>query len=162
MRGPKGRPVGTLKRVLISNVTSSNAGWLPSIIAGLPDHPVEDVKISDVFLHQKGGAPEAMAHLVPPANEDHYPEPNMFGDLPASGFFIRHARNVEMTNVEVALDAPDPRPAFRIENVDGADFFRVKAAGGPVFSLKDVRAFSLSGSGRLRDRRIEETGSAVF
>jgi len=162
MRGPKGRPVGTLKRVLISNVTSSNAGWLPSIIAGLPDHPVEDVKISDVYLHQKGGAPEAMARLVPPANEDHYPEPTMFGDIPATGFFIRHAKNVEMTNVEVALDAPDPRPAFRIENVDGADFFRVKAPGASVFSLKEVRAFRLSGSGRLKDRWIAEAGSAVF
>jgi len=162
MRGPKGRPVGTLKRVLISNVTSSNAGWLPSIIAGLPDHPVEDVKISDVYLHQKGGAPEAMAHLVPPANEDHYPEPTMFGDIPATGFFIRHARNVEMTNVEVALDAPDPRPAFRVENVDGADFFRVKAPGQSVFSLKDVRNFALGGSGRLKDQRIAGPTSGTF
>lgn len=162
MRGPAGRPIGTLKRVLISNVTSSNAGWLPSIIAGLPDHPVEDVKISDVYLHQKGGAPEAMAHLVPPGNEDHYPEPNMFGDLPASGFFIRHAKNVEMTNVEVAVERPDPRPAFRIEHVDGADFFRVRAPAGPVFSLEDVRNFALSGSGRLKDRRMDGPVSGTF
>jgi polygalacturonase len=162
MRGPKGRPIGTLKRVMISNVSSSGTGFLPSIIAGLPDHPVEDVKISDVYLHQRGGATEAMAHLVPPANEDHYPEPNMFGDIPASGFFIRHARNVEMSNVEVAVASPDPRPAFRIEHVDGADFFRVRAPTGPVFSLEDVRNFSLSGSGRLRDRRLEGPGSAVF
>lgn len=86
----------------------------------------------------------------------------MFGDIPATGFFIRHARNVEMTNVEVALDAPDPRPAFRVENVDGADFFRVKAPGQSVFSLKDVRNFALSGSGRLKDRRIAGPTSGTF
>src|SRR4051812_38470081 len=40
MRGPAGRPIGTLKRVMITNVTSSGAGFLPSIIAGLPDHPI--------------------------------------------------------------------------------------------------------------------------
>jgi hypothetical protein len=103
-----------------------------------------------------------MAHLVPPGNEDHYPEPNMFGDLPASGFFIRHAKNVEMTNVEVAVERPDPRPAFRIEHVDGADFFRVRAPAGPVFSLEDVRNFALSGSGRLKDRRMDGPVSGTF
>jgi polygalacturonase len=161
MRGPAGRPIGTLKRVMITNVTSSGAGFLPSIIAGLPDHPIEDVKISDVYLHQIGGAPDAMAHLVPPANEDKYPEPNMFGDLPATGFFVRHARNLEMTNVEVALGRADPRPAFRIENVDRADFFRVKSAGTTLFSLKDVQNFRASQISPRDDRVISATRSAT-
>ena len=162
MRGPKGRPIGTLKRVMISNVSSSGASLLPSIIAGLPDHPVEDIKISDVYLQQVGGAPEAMAHLNPPANEDHYPEPNMFGDLPATGFFIRHARNVEFSNVEVAVQQADPRPAYRIEHVDGADFFRIRGPGGSLFSLEDVRNFAVSGSGQVPDKRIAATRSTVI
>jgi hypothetical protein len=36
----------------------------------------------------------------------------MFGDLPASGFFARHIRNLEMSNVEIATRAADHRPAF--------------------------------------------------
>ena len=162
MRGPKGRPIGTLKRVMISNVSSSGASLLPSIIAGLPDHPVEDIKISDVYLQQVGGAPEAMAHLNPPANEDHYPEPYMFGDLPASGFFIRHARNVEFSNVEVAVQLADPRPAYRIEHVDGADFFHVRAPGGATFSLEDVRNFTVTGSGQVPDQRLNAAQSTVI
>jgi polygalacturonase len=162
MRGPTGRPIGTLKRVMITNVTCSSAGFLPSIIAGLPDHPVEDVKISDVYLHHVGGAPPAMAHVVPPANEDMYPEPKMFGDLPAIGFFIRHARNVEMSNVEVAVTAPDPRPAFRIEHVDGADFFRVRAPKGPLFSLADVQNFRATAIAPHRDQSLRRASSTLI
>ena len=129
MRGPAGRPIGTLKRILISNVTSSHAGWLPSIIAGVPGHPIEDVQISDCYFHQRGGAPEAMARLRPPLNELAYPEPNMFGDIPATGFFVRDARNVRFSNVEIAVAAADPRPAFRLEGVDGARFRDVRGPG---------------------------------
>jgi hypothetical protein len=76
MRGPKDTPIGTMKRILITNMVSSGATLLPSILAGIPGHPIEDVKISDVYLHQIGGAPAAMAALRPPENELAYPEPN--------------------------------------------------------------------------------------
>jgi hypothetical protein len=36
----------------------------------------------------------------------------MFGPMPASGFFLRHMRNVEMSHVEIANTTPDARPAF--------------------------------------------------
>lgn len=162
MRGPQGRPVGTLRRVLIENVTSHDAARLPSIIAGLPDHPVEDVKISNVFLHQRGGAPAAMAKIEPPPADLAYPEPTMFGDLPATGFFIRHARNLELSNVEIAVESPDPRPALRLEDVDGADIFRLKAPPGETFSLRDVRRFRSFGAFGLPDRTIEATDQATF
>jgi polygalacturonase len=162
MRGPEGRPIGTLKRVLISNVTSHGAHLLPSIIAGLPGHPVEDVRISDVYLHQQGGAPEAMARLDPPAAELAYPEPTMFGDLPATGVFIRHARNVELSNVEIAVEAPDPRPALRIEDTDGFDAFRLKAPAGQTFALRRIRRFRSFGAAAIPDRTIESTDEATF
>jgi polygalacturonase len=162
MRGPPGRPIGTLKRVLISNVTSYDSSLLPSIIAGLPDHPIEDIKISDVLLHQRGGAPAALATRRPPEAELAYPEPTMFGDLPASGVFVRHARNIEVSNVEVATAEPDPRPAFRLEDVDGADFFRARAPQGPMFSLSQVRQFRTFGSPGRPDRSIAQAASARF
>jgi polygalacturonase len=163
MRGPAGRPIGTMRRILISNVVSSGAGLLPSIVAGLPGHPVEDVKISDVFLHQIGGAPAAMARLAPPANELAYPEPTMFGDLPACGFFIRDARNIELSNVEVAVAAADPRPAFRLEEVDGADFFRCRTpAGAPGYSLARVRDFRSFGARGVADRTVDTALNATF
>jgi hypothetical protein len=33
----------------------------------------------------------------------------MFGELPASGFFIRHVRNVEMSNLEIETVSTDAR-----------------------------------------------------
>ncbi|MEI9927509.1 MAG: hypothetical protein WDN44_07165 [Sphingomonas sp.] len=92
MRGPEGRAIGTMRRILIQNVTSSNANILPSVFAGLGGHPIEDVQVSDVFLHHAGGAAAAMAAVAPPEAELGYPEATMFGDLPATGFFLRHLR----------------------------------------------------------------------
>ncbi|WP_027526553.1 hypothetical protein [Bradyrhizobium sp. Ec3.3] len=45
-RGPTGIAIGTLKRVLISNVTcNALLNDMPSIISGVPGHAVEDIKI---------------------------------------------------------------------------------------------------------------------
>ncbi len=162
MRGPPGRPIGTFRRVLISNVTSYDSSPLPSVIAGLAGHPIEDVKISDVYLHQRGGAPAAMAQIKPPEAELNYPEPTMFGDLPATGFFIRHARNIELSNVEVAVAAPDPRPALRLEDVDGADIFRLRAPEGPAFDLTDVKRFRSFGAYGRPDRVVDQASAERF
>ena len=79
MRGPDNTPVGTLKRVIISNLVCSNSvSGLGSIISGIPGHSVEDVKISNIqILHQGGGTKEDAAYQ-PPEYEDMYPEPTMF------------------------------------------------------------------------------------
>ncbi|WP_031554888.1 glycoside hydrolase family 28 protein [Parvularcula oceani] len=163
MRGPKDATIAKLRRVLISNVTSYNSvAVLPSIIAGIPGHPVEDVKIADVYLHQEGGAPAKLAERQPPLEELGYPEPNMFGDLPATGFYIRDARNVEMSNIEVALANADPRPAFWLRDVDRADFFRLRLPEGPAFRLQDVQRFRSFGSYDREDRRIARAERMIF
>lgn len=155
MRGPAGVPIGTMKRILIQNVTSSGATMLPSVIAGLAGHPIEDLKISDVHLHHVGGAPASMAQRQPPEEELGYPEATMFGDLPATGFFIRHARRVQMSNVEIAVAAPDPRAAFWLEDVQDADFFRTRVPEGPAaFSLHGVTGFRSTGSRWMKDKVV--------
>ena len=153
MRGPKDAPVGTLKRILISNITSQGADTLPSILSGVPGHLIEDIKISDVYLRQMGGGSLDLAARKPPENEDHYPEPTMFGELPACGLFIRNVRNLEASNVEIATEKPDARPAFWLNNVDGADFFRIKTPRNvaPVFRLQQVEDFRSFGCKPLAD-----------
>jgi len=126
MRGPSNAKIGTLKRILISNITSYGAVQLPSMLSGVPGCPIEDIKISDVYLHQVGGIRDALEGLQVPENEKGYPEPTMFGVLPATGFFIRHVDNLELTNVEIATEFDDARPALFLEEVASADLFRVK------------------------------------
>ncbi|MGA9584248.1 MAG: glycoside hydrolase family 28 protein [Terracidiphilus sp.] len=157
LRGPKPQTVvGTMRRVVMSNIVSSGAAQLPSIIAGVQDRPIEDLKISDVYLHQVGGAGSDMASIQPQENADKYPEPTMFGDLPATGIYARHIRNLELTNVEIATESPDARPAFHLDDVDGADFFRLKfpqSAKSNQFRLKNVSDFRLFGCHHYPDAR---------
>jgi polygalacturonase len=163
MRGPKDAAIGVLKRVLISNITSYGSSALPSILAGVEGHPVEDVKISEVFLDQSGGGDAAMAAINPPANEQKYPEPGMFGALPATGFFIRHARNVEMSHIEITSQRADARPAFWMQDVDGFDGAFLKLPGNaPSFKLDGVQGFRTFGSRAVPDKRFDAKTSVSF
>lgn len=129
LRGPKeSTKVGTLRRVLISNLECHNApSPNGSILAGIPDNSIEDVKLSNVFIESAGGASPETVNFSPAENEAKYPEPNMFGATPSSGFFLRHIRRIEMSHVELATIAPDPRPALYLADVDRADFFAITA-----------------------------------
>jgi polygalacturonase len=166
LRGPKPQTVpGTLKRVLISNVNSYNSCPLPSIIASIPGHRVEDIKISDVYLHQVGGGTAAMAALNPPELEDKYPEPTMSGDLPATGFFARHVKNLEISGVEIATEMADARPAVVLDDVEGADFFRLKfpmRRKGDQIRLKSVRDFRLFGCQFYGDSSVDQTNDKLI
>jgi polygalacturonase len=162
MRGPAGAAVGKLRRITIQNIVSHGATPQPSIIAGVAGHPVEDVKISDVYFHSRGGGSADLAKRRPPEADKAYPDPDMFGDLPASGFFIRHARNIEMSNVEIVTEAADARPAFWLNDVEEIDLFRLRLPKGPSFLLDQVTGFRSFGSRWLPDRRIDETTTQSF
>jgi hypothetical protein len=146
--------------MLFSNISSS--GGTPALISGIPGSLIEDLKFSDIFFQQSGGGTPESAALQPPENESKYPDPEMFGQLPASGFFMRHIRNVEMSNIEIATDSPDARPAFWLYDVQGADFFRVRtphasesspstSSPAPAFALKEVANFRHFGSQFIPD-----------
>jgi cytolysin (calcineurin-like family phosphatase) len=62
-----------------------------------------------------------------------------------------------MSNVEIAVRAADSRPTFWLQDVVGADFFRVRAAQGtaPTFDLRQVKDFRSFGSRGLPDVAIE-------
>jgi polygalacturonase len=155
LRGPSGTPIGSIKRIMIKQITGYGPlSDTPSIISGIPGHATEDVSISDVYLQPKGGGTADMTAIEPPERVDTYPEPVMFGPLPAQGFFVRHARNVEFDNVHIVPDVADARPVFWLEDVEGADFSRIyfsrrKATSG--FLLKKVRDFRVFSSRSIPD-----------
>ena len=146
LRGPKeSTKVGTLRRVLISNLECYNAPIkYSSILSGIPGYCIEDVKLSNIYIETAGGAPAGAVSLQLPEFEDKYPEPAMFGTTPASGFYMRHVRHLEMSHVEIANRAVDARPAFYLNEVDRADFFAITAPRGAdgafsFHSVKDLR-----------------------
>jgi polygalacturonase len=158
MRGPAGAAVGVLRRVILSNIACSCAGSrIGSIVAGIPGHPIEDLKVSDIVIVHPGGGTKEDALRQLAENEKEYPEPNMFGTTPAHGFFIRHARGVEMAGIKIEHAGEELRPAFVVEDVEGADFGRIKvaaSAGVPMFALKSVRDFSVYRSKPVPDTNL--------
>lgn len=158
-----------------------------SVIAGIPGHDVEDVKFSNIRIIYRGGLnPDQVAKqpadlvntfffraavssgghtggipprevYATPEREKEYPEPSMFGILPAWGFFVRHAKGIELNNVEMSFMKEDRRPAFVIEQAEGIELNHVRAqkvAGVPSVVLINVKDFKTSGGGSLPDIRL--------
>jgi polygalacturonase len=160
MRSPEGTPIGELRRINISNFVVYNADpRYASIISGIPGHDIKDVKLSNVRIYYQGGGTKQQAAIEVPEKENAYPEPNMFGQIPGYGFFIRHVSGLEMNNVEVSYLAEDVRPAFNLFDVKGADFINLKAqhaTGVPIFVLKDVENFTTFHCKELKDLEIKK------
>jgi hypothetical protein len=226
LRAPEGRPVGTLRRVIINNVVCSNSvSGLGSVISGIPGHNIEDVKISNVqVLHQGGGTKEDAAYQ-PPEYEDLYPEPDMFtaaqrpgrngrgpnGDfvpegqgrggagrgaapgqpgraaaggtppagpgrgagapqparhkMPSHGFYVRHVKGIQFDNIDIRTANADERPAFVLDDVEDADFFRIKVphvAEAPVFALHNVSDFGVHMCDGVSDTRLQKVDTKTL
>jgi hypothetical protein len=135
-----------MRRILIDNLVCHNAPQsVCSILSGIPNAPIEDVKLSNIYVETVGGGTAADARIQPPEDAEKYPEPSMFGPMPASGFFLRHINRLEMSHVEIANTLADARPTFSLNTVDRADFFAITAQRGKS------RAFALH---RVKDLRI--------
>ena len=165
LRGPKETTkVGTMRRILISNLTSYNAhSRLCSIFSGIPDYAIEDVKLSGIYQHSLGGAAQDAVALRPPEFENKYPDPSMFGPMPSQGFFFRHVRNLEVSHVEVAAASLDPRPSFYLTGVDRADLIAVTApAGVPAFHLDQVKDLRILLSRAAKDTQLDSADNQTL
>ncbi len=175
-RGPKEtmRP-GTLRRVVISNLVShDSASSTSSLFSGIPENLIEDVKLSNCYFGHRGlpkdmrigwgetSKPMPDWHTIKvPEIEDAYPELLRFGPTPCNGFFIRHLKNLEMSHVEVAPQAPDARPAFWLEDVNRADFFAITAPPQPNFSLHNVKDLRIHWSRAAKDTALDTASDQV-
>ncbi len=140
--GIKNPVPGTLRNVSIVNVVATGAS-LACSITGLPGHLVDGVTLDNIRILYKGGGKKDPAQEAVPEHPAKYPEANMFGELPAYGFYCRHARNLKLRNVQVQCETTDERPALICEDVenlqlDGFDAQSV-AGEGPMIRLNQVR-----------------------
>ncbi|MDR3693785.1 glycosyl hydrolase family 28 protein [Mucilaginibacter sp.] len=145
-RRNKKAPAGILRRVYIGNVTvdvpagKPDAGYpiegpvvsiphnvFPSSITGIPGSRVEDITLENITINYEGGADKTLAYFgadtlekVPEKIPD-YPEFSMFGELPAWGFYIRHADGIKIKNMVLTCKGADYRPAFVADDVNGLD-----------------------------------------
>jgi polygalacturonase len=162
MRGPAGTPVGEIRRVIISNIVVYNANSnYACTISGIPGHYIDDISISNIKMYFTGGGNKLQPDTIA-ENEKNYPEPGMFGQNPAYGMFIRHAKNIKLADVEFSFILPDPRPAFYMNDVKGMYMFHVtpqRNEGSPAIVLKDVNDFSIWQSEGFENKILTEAAN---
>ncbi|HWA86360.1 MAG TPA: glycosyl hydrolase family 28-related protein [Opitutus sp.] len=157
-RGPDHPPIGTARRIKIDNVIAHAVAPSGGIfIAGSPGHAIEDVTLSNIFIDYAGGGTKAQAARKVPEMGGGYPEPDRWGALSSSALFARHAKNLNLHDVEFRFASPDLRPALVLDDVAGVaiDHLAVpRTAGTPAVRLHNVTAFDAVNSRGLPDTHL--------
>jgi polygalacturonase len=139
-RAPGGFPMAVLRRVSISDIDCQALDKrYSSIVSGVPGGLIEDISFNNIRQLHPGGGTAADAAIKPPENAGQYPEPNMFGPMPAYGFYLRHVKGVTMQNVEMSTLTPDARPAVVTEDASEIRASGVLASSAPGMPLQPVQ-----------------------
>jgi polygalacturonase len=130
-----------LRNVMISGVNATGA-IATSSITGVPEMPIEDITLADISIEtSEHGRPEWTRHSVP-EQAANYPEARMFGRLPSSGLYVRHANGIRLRNLSLKAEAPDARPALTCDDAHDLDISGLRASasaeGQAVIALHEV------------------------
>jgi len=143
---------GSLREILIGGVHAVGAGPVGCSVTGLPSASVEDLVLQDVRIEYQGGGTSADATREVPELADAYPEYSMFKNLPAYGFYIRHARRIRLAGVRVRTATRDLRPSLVCEDVERLDVDRFEGA-------VDADAEAVARFNGVRDARVSHCRS---
>ena len=142
-RAPNHPPAGVIRNVTFRNITAEDCyGYIKdrkftSTISGLPGHPIEHIVFNNVKITYKGGGTRDEADIQVPYPEEY--SPRHLGVRPASGFYIRHARDIQFHNVAVGFEQEDLRPPLVLKDVRGITLEQFTAQGAPGDSLVERR-----------------------
>lgn len=111
--------VGALKHVIISNFFARTSSTFSSSITGIPGKNAEHILLSNVrIVNTSKSSMIKLEQVEIPEKIKDFPIATMFGDsLPASGFYVRHANNIEFNNVTVVTEEGDTRPVYYFDDV---------------------------------------------
>ncbi|UCD27862.1 MAG: sulfatase-like hydrolase/transferase [Planctomycetota bacterium] len=154
-------PVGKLRHITINNVVAVGASSVGCGIVGLPGHRIEDLTLSDISITfgtgvelinygkvAPGGTLEDVYREIPEM-PDAYPECNMFGKLPAYGFYARHVEGLTFRNLRLKWTEYDRRPALFCEDVRDLSVGGLRAEStkdaAPVIILNNVQTALIRG-----------------
>jgi hypothetical protein len=149
---------GTIRNVKLTNITISDMkkGRQGPVhcatISGRPEAAIENVLLENVKITYPGDEDVKEATTRPVYPKDY--SPGSMKARPASGFYIRNAKNITLKNVEVAFDKPDPKPPLVVSEVDGLvlDGFKTpKPPVGETMRLEKVTNLTIRNSPGLKD-----------
>ncbi len=138
-------PPGIMKNVTISNITAYNTGNYCSSITGVPGARIENIALNNIRFVNTGGV-KAGDYTSDPGkvaeDEKGYPQPTVWKNLPGYGFFIRHVKDISLSNISFGSIKQDPRPpiiGIDIDNLSIQHLSIDKTTDTIDLHLKDVR-----------------------
>ena len=146
-------------------------------MASIPDLRALEcyVTLDNIRITVPGGGTLAHFRREIPEHPGRYPEHNMFapseyggkdrfkfGQLPAYGFYVRHAAGVTMRNVRFETEKPDERPALVFDDVNAVGIQDFQAPGSQtspaLIAFRSVNGAWISGEPVSRDAVLVEKG----
>lgn len=132
--------LGSIDDVSFTDILGRTASWPHSphqgslitghLYAGAV-YPITNLAFTNVDVTFTGGLASVPA-APPEAVPDQYPESNMFGDLPAWGYYLRHVAGVTFANCHATAAAVDARAALVTDDASGI-------LGGVTPARRDTR-----------------------
>ncbi|MDP4278031.1 MAG: glycosyl hydrolase family 28 protein [Bacteroidota bacterium] len=110
--------IGTIKNISLSDIHAIHAGTIGCSITGLPGHPVQHISLHNIDIAYLGGIQSVDLSKTIDEKISSYPESTMWGNLPAYGFYIRHAANLSLDGLRLMTETADQRPALMLEDVN--------------------------------------------
>lgn len=133
--------VGKVQNISISNVVAYGAGSWGSSITGIPGYPVKNISLNNIQHFTAGGVKEGEFNAEVKEDEKGYPQPSTWKNLPSSGFYIRHAENISITNLRLGTKESDVRVPIIVEDVSA-----LQIKGTQIINLDDSKPFVIGKS----------------
>jgi polygalacturonase len=138
-------PPGQMRNIYITNITAYNTGNYTASITGVPAAGIENISLSHLRLVNRGGLKQGdfLSNIDSVKEEEKgYPEPTVWKNLPVYGLFMRHVKNISVTDVSLVNMQSDPRPAFAAIDLGYLHMAQVRIEGSsslPGLVVKDVK-----------------------
>jgi hypothetical protein len=104
---------GTLRHVLLSDISGRENGPRGSYILGIHEKPIEDIAFRNIMIRQEASDGPALKDSDFSEMRGVYPDAHMIdkiGDAPAYGLWARHVRGLHLDHYEVYPTGNERRP----------------------------------------------------
>jgi polygalacturonase len=134
----------TYQNITGSGMTDTRGCPISGTLTNGVTYMVANILFNNVNISFAGGLNSIPGN--PPEYAGEYPENTMWGDLPAYGYYLRHATNVTFTNCFTSAASADARPWIATDDVSSLSIFGptlniLQDAGQPL--LQWSNAFTL-------------------
>lgn len=139
-------PRGHMRNVSLSDINVYGAGNYSSSITGIPGSPIENITLSNIRIVNRGGLKQGEYTGDPlkvPELEKEYPAPDRWRNLPSSGLFIRHVKDIGLYGITLRSQSADPRVPVIADDVEQLHIsdLRTDRADEEAVQRLNVRAF---------------------